>query len=136
MATMYPSKKTGFVETVLWTNSSPTSNFAQTDVDLTDDISNYAYLKLKFKPKTSATTSCIVIVDSEEFLNLSNIGIGSIRGTIVTYETVSGSTKANYIRNFYNMSNTQIRIEACYRVKADGTKNNYNIPLEIVGLKF
>ena len=40
-------------ETVLWTNSSPTSNFADQNVTLSDSMSNYDYLKFTYKKATN-----------------------------------------------------------------------------------
>lgn len=111
-------------ETVLWTNPSPTSNQAASTVSLTDNISNYKYIKIYWKNVSNGTWETSALVDVEEFTKWTStyyaIGICASRtstGTVY-YRTVS-----------YNNDNS-VKISA-----ASESRPERSIITQISGLK-
>ena len=121
-----------FKETVLWTNSSPTSQFNGQTVTLSTSISSFDFLKFKWRlSTTTATEGTGLFVNKDDFVNmLSNttspkFGIGA-------YLT---STDKSYLRGIYYSSDTKVGFNSCYGL-GDSSVNNLNIiPLQIIGLK-
>ena len=116
-------------ETVLWTNGSPTAQFAPQDVTLSDDIDNYDFLKIEFISTASTGVNGSILVDVSDFKSMTNtanvagfaFGLSSGADSLV-------SRKTTYV------SDTKIHIGNAYSY-AGGTNNARGIPLQIIGIK-
>lgn len=115
------------METVLWTNSAPTSAFASQNVTLSDGMSNYKYLKLKWKNINSGDQIGELIVPVDNFKSQS---------VSPNYNNFSGmfTTASSYARGWVYLSDTQITFGNCYTLAGTTQNSNYCIPLEITGL--
>lgn len=116
----------GFIETTLWTNSAPTSNFSG-DVTLSESISNFTYIAIDFRLSTSNTTSSRVIIPSADLLTY--VGDYSIRGVLAM------RTTSNAYRLFTCTSATVLDFQGA-KNSSGTTVNNYCIPTYIKGLNF
>ena len=118
-----------YTETSLWTNSSPTSDFATQNVTLSDSIDNYKYIKIVWKAYKSATTTSSVIVlvnDFKSFNYVANYTVGSLAS--------NNSSNQPYARRYVYVSDTVIGFHDALRIYAAATSNDMAIPLEILGL--
>ena len=57
----------GMTETVLWTNPSTSSDFAYQEVNLSQDIDNFDYLKFEYQNSTATITKSSVLISVSEF---------------------------------------------------------------------
>lgn len=118
-------------ETVLWTNSSPTSSFEGQTVTLSDDIDNYTYLKFTFIPTTSNTTDEISIIYSvDDFKKLANNSSDPFFRGISPY---AFSQSVACERAFFYISNTSVSF--AYGSTGTVTHNEALIPVSVSGLK-
>lgn len=115
------------METVLWTNPAPTSAFASQTITLSDGISNYKYIKLKWKNINSEDQIGESIVPVDNFTSQS---------PSPNYNNFSGmfTTPSSYARGWVYVSDTQITFGNCYTLAGTTQNSNYCIPLEITGL--
>lgn len=110
--------------TLLWTNPSPTSNFAAQTLSL--DLTEYAYLL--FKVKNSLTTGytdeayCACQKDNSKRSAFSVVG--------------AGAPKIIHSR-YFDTTDNSITFSAGYHSSTSSgtTDNRYAIPLEIYGIK-
>ena len=129
MALMFPSKKkSGFSETTLWTNSSPTSSFSG---DITvSNISGYDYIKIYFRYSTSLNETSEAIFPWTIFYN-EYCGFGMRK---------SSSTSINDMkyRCCYAKSYTTLNFanSVSHQSASQTTSGAYIIPTKITGLKF
>lgn len=122
-----------YTETVLWTNPSPSSTFAAQTVTLSDSLSNYKYIGIRFKVhNTHADTPYAtgIILVSEFMQNRKNTGADR-KNILVASQNTSNATMA---RNAWYVSNTSVEFSAAYQLLSTNTNTNYTIPLEILGL--
>lgn len=118
---------TGYTETSLWTNSAPTSAFAAQTVTLSDSISNYKYIKIKYRVSNSNSETSSVIMSVEDLKNTDTFD-----STGLTYGSMSGN--GYKVRDYYYVNDTSISFTAGYQINYVATDNNSCIPLEITGL--
>ena len=121
-------------ETSLWTNPSPTSDFAGQEVTLSDSIENYKYIKINFAYATSYNTgkcNTSVVFSVDDFKNMTystndrhNIGALSVQN----------QSNTAYNRILFYVSNTAVRFGTCYQQGTNTASNANSIPLEILGL--
>lgn len=117
-------------ETVLWTNPSPTANFASQEVTLSDDMTNYQYVALYWKYNKAGTKDIKMIIPVDDFIytsvetakNLPKIFMGS-RGT------------NTFVRDMAYISNTTVTFSNAVRVNIAGNDSSYCLPTKICGLK-
>lgn len=124
-----------FVETVLWTNSSPTSSFAGLTVTLSDNIENYSYIKVvsAFNIYTLGKTSSVMM------------SIDDLKKTgsdfLLTSTVMTPSNSYMYVRPVAYKTSTTVEIGACYMYiySSSGQTTSYEpaatIPLKIIGVK-
>ena len=118
-----------YTETVLWTNSSPTSSFADQTITLSDSIDNYSSLGVTFKLSTTEEMSCTIKLSVEDFKKCTN------SATILNPASCAKISNLAYARRFYCASDTTIYFAASYRLNTSGTNNAANIPIQIIGIK-
>ena len=120
-------------ETVLWTNPSPTSDFAGVVVDLSDNISHYKYIGIVgaySKNSNSNTLECIYPADQ-----LPN----ATSGAAYPVMSIAGyRSNTFYFRLINYSSDTKIAISSGRSFTsstAPSTNNGVMIPLTIKGYK-
>ena len=126
-------------ETVLWTNSNPTdsSGFANQDVTLSDSLTDYDYVKIRFAYAYNDTSSTFESVYSvSEFMSTSApTTLGFTGCSSVTHR----SNGYFYDRRIIYKTATSITFGSCMGYKAStaaAVSNIFNIPLQIIGCKF
>ena len=122
-------------ETVLWTNSAPTSSFSAQNVPLSDSIDNYDYIKVAYRRTGVSPNDGIVnaIMSVEDFKD-DNTTV-AIKICLGYYHTGNGNT---YTRLIGYRNSTSISIADCLYYKTGtntSTNNGGNIPYQIIGLK-
>ena len=117
-------------ETVLWTNSSPSSNFSSQDVTLSDNISNYDYIGIVTAFNTSGGNRSKTLMSVSDFKN----SPFPQTGNQVTLNMGSATSSITMYRVAYYSSDTTIRIGTAVS-SAGNTNNAYVIPTQIVGIK-
>ena len=113
------------VETVLWTNSSPTSDFAAQDVTLSDAISNYTSLKFLFRYSTSITTENFIITT-----------VDNIKARMVGIVSMATSTSVPRSRQMQYVNDTSFHFSPCIPVREAQSSlvNGELIPIKIIGI--
>lgn len=118
-------------ETVLWTNSAPTSTFAAQSVTV-DAITNYDYIKITARFSTSDTATRQFILSPSEFKLEAD-------GTIAIGFRQASSTGSTRARAVFltDSSYTKISFASCYGLTTSSqtAANNYIIPISIAGIK-
>lgn len=121
-------------ETTLWTNSSPTANFAAQDVTLSQSMRNFDYLKVTYKlEKTSSDVLGCAIKPVSEIVNtVTQVSTGDHFGISIGY---SGSGAR--LRLLLYKSDTTLNITTNLAVASSSTadRNNQLIPMQIIGIK-
>lgn len=122
----YSAKPTAsFSWTPLWTNSSPTSNFAGQTLTI-PTVNSYTYLKIEWKRGKSLNTIYSVIVPKAD---------------LQQYESESTSANAPYAingtggvsRSYRLISLTQFSFGSAYKLNQSGSDNSVAIPTAIYG---
>lgn len=113
-----------YQKTVLWENSSPTSNFASQTVTLSDNISNYDQIAIISKSELGNNDLITTIYDA-------------IVGRIGSNNRYIGGVSGNngLARGFNFDSETEVSFASCAYVNSSGIYNNWCIPLKIIGIK-
>ena len=122
-----------YTETSLWTNQSPSSAFAAQTVSLSDNLSKYKYVKVKFKFETSSTSDNAMgsfIVSVDEFKKATYNSYNNIP----TYMVGTANTSYHFSRYFEYVNDTSIYFSPAYTVNNANSNNSRSIPLEILGL--
>lgn len=121
------------VETVLWTNSAPTSAFTSQTVTLSDDMNNYDYLKIRYAFSTSAQADANcneIVMPIAEFKKSLN------SSTANALDSISGaSSTTRYTRFVFYASDTGVLIGSSITSGSSTQNNNACIPLAIIGIK-
>lgn len=129
MARMYPSKKkSGFKETTLWTNPSPSSSFANQEISLSS-TSPYDYIKITWRWSTSDSTEFETIFPRNEYNGSKRLSIGGSLDTNTTaryrfWSQASSYTAMGWSNSVQHTSSSQT------------TSGAYVIPTKITGLNF
>lgn len=136
---LFPMKRAGssggsLAETELWSNPSPSSDFAIQSVTLSQSMDNFTYIKMLYAyDKSTLTNTGIVIIPLTSFNPIETVGYtNSCIGAHVS------SSQGIRIRTFGKVDSTTIRINSCLRATsgtAGGTFNSQCIPLKIYGMK-
>lgn len=117
-------------ETVLWTNSAPTSSFAKQDVTLSDDINSYDYLKFTYRVTTSAADFLNYIISVSDFKK-------SVESTSSHHCVLGLSTDDSvaHTRRVYYKTDTTVNFNNAYQLNAAASNNATVIPTSIIGIK-
>jgi len=117
-------------ETELWTNPSPSTDFAAQTITLSEDMTNYTYLKFYCKALKTGTKTFSIIIPVEDF-------VASTTGSTLTDDfrfclTNGGAPK----RTFQYKSNTQITFSGASYISCPNTytMNQTAYPLVIYGV--
>ena len=117
-----------YTETSLWTNPSSGTLFGGQTVTLSDNISNYKYLKVRYKNNTTVDQVGIIIVDIANFISQSPAPNNYNFPGMLT-------SNLSYARSFVYASANKIQFGTCYRITNGTANNSYSIPLEILGIE-
>lgn len=124
-----------YTETSLWTNPSPTSDFAGgQNVTLSDSISNYKYIKINFAYAASYNTgkcNTSIVISTDDFKDMTYNTNDRRNGVSLSCQNTSNTA---YSRMAIYISDTTVRFGTCYQVPTNTTANANCIPLEILGL--
>ena len=116
----------GSVETLLWHNNAPTSQFPDQSCNLADSIRNYDEIKIVWRGGTDSSTMAHTIkVPSSEIQN-------TTEGRIILGNIYSSSY--TYSRSVIYNSDTQLRVTNAYQIGGSGTGTSAVIPLDIYGV--
>ena len=118
-------------ETVLWTNPSPTSNFASQTVNLDESYANYKYVGVKYATGTGADAPMATMILSTEDAAKTNVS-GSNNG-------LKGAIGSRYQNNVYAriigfMSDTTVEFSAARIQSGTNSNNALIIPKTIIGI--
>ena len=119
-------------ETVLWTNSSPTSSFSQQTITLSDNLSNYDYISLTWCSSTSNTSKTLTaMLRISDFMNSKNV----LNGISIQAGGYGSTSSAAYSRVIGYDTDSTVYFGSALGL---GTSNNnaYSIPLSVRGLKY
>lgn len=117
-------------ETVLWTNPSPTSNFATQTVTLSQSIENFDYIKFVHRISTSASNSGETIYSVSTFKTSSN--------SVAIQPVIAARTGGNGypVRRIRYVSDTTVSFLSTNNAGSGASYNDaYCIPLSIIGIK-
>lgn len=112
-------------ETVLWTNNSPTSQFASQTITLSDDYSNYDYIEVYFRCSTSDDT------EYREIIPKATLDKSSSLATFTIGNNANTATRA---RGIYADTTSSLNITSAYPLSGSSSANSYVIPTKIVGI--
>ena len=112
--------------TALWTNASPTSNFAAQTITLSASMTDFEQIEVVYKYTTTGN-EYHAYFDTTDYTytgsNADEFGIISRPGT------------AGYMRRLTMASTTTITITSAYRLNNSGSSNEYAIPVAVYGIK-
>ncbi len=114
-----------YTETVLWTNASPTSSFAQQNITLSDSISNYDYVRIYFRASTTNSAEKSIIFPVSEISDNNNAFGAKFSGFNNTTERV-----------WAKASDTSFTIYLAYQLQqaAQTASSTVVIPTKITGI--
>ena len=118
------------VETVLWTNPSPTSAFSAQAVTLSETIDNYDYIKILFRKSTSDATSYNLMTDVSTWTTIYISG-DTDRGFRLLGNTIVSSSTNYRACTCVNTDHTKVQIGNV----SGGGGTSYIIPTAIIGIK-
>lgn len=124
----------GLTETTLWTNPSPTSAMTSgTLITLSDDYTNYDYLKFTYRVSTTIDTEWDVVIPKDSvtdaiygLTNNNRISLSYYGSSYLTIR-VLGRSNSTTARDFKATDSRQWG--------GAGTSTTFNIPTKISGLK-
>ena len=108
--------------TLLWTNNSPTSSMSTTSVTLSDDMTKYDYLAIKFRNSTTDATEYETVMKTTDV-----ISCAMYFGTVSTGYYVR---RVNQLTDYYT-----IRFTVGMQPGSTATSNTSCIPTAIYGCK-
>ena len=126
----------GFDETVLWTNSAPTTGASSFTCTLSDDWTNYDYIKVSACLSTSSPTNVLsTMFAKDELAKCRTVsGTNSFNISLTLYLGSGGFYCRRGTANVAN--NATISFGQASQLGGTGTNSNYLIPVSIAGCKF
>lgn len=118
------------VETVLWTNPSPSSNFSAQTITLSQSMSDFDMLRFEIRTHVSSPTTSKSIYVPLSYFNSTSSGANAYKLVLGVYQFTN-----LYARETYKSSDTQIYISEARRLNASGTSTDQTIPYKIYGVK-
>lgn len=113
-------------ETILWSNNSPSSAFANQVVSSFYNMHSYDYIGVYYRPKANTNFELMVIVPESDFENM-------------TYSTdavmMMSYYSGYYARAVWYVNDYDIHFSDSLQVGGSGNSNGTSVPTRIVGLK-
>lgn len=120
-------------EVELWANPSPTNNFADQNITLSDSINNYKFIKITHADHKTLINNPIsfYVVPSDFVKTIAALGNPSYAlGAFV----ISGGGTQRWVRQLFYVDATTIHFNTAERCNTSGTDAAYAIPLSIIGI--
>lgn len=124
-----------WVETILWANPSPSSDFAAQTVTLSDDINNYDYLKVSYvnyNGSTGTNDPFSVLISVSDFKT--SLSGNSTRHNAFTYGGLYAPSNTTWTRFMFYNTDTTARFGDCTQVGGSKSANSNSVPLQILGI--
>ena len=115
-------------ETTLWTNSSPSASFAAQTITLSDNISNYDYIRIKYRYNNTTPTDSYAMTDVTSLQSMTGTG------TMTLALGLQHTNGINYARNCLYVSDTELKFTLAWYGN-NSTSALVSIPGEIIGVK-
>lgn len=115
-------------ETLLWSNSSPSSNFAGQTITLSQDYANFEYLKVNYTVNKGGTVYSILYD-----INLVKDADGTANHPYITISGFNGASALG--RRGQVVATNQIKWQGAAGIGGTTTSTSYLIPTAIYGLK-
>ncbi len=120
-------------ETVLWTNSSPSSSFASQLVTLSQYYTNFDCIAIEYRMDTTQSigpSGKRIIVESDQFLGMNEAGSYGLA-------LLACPSSTWYVRRVHSgASHNIVSFKACYQYGTTTTANNKCIPYQVIGIKY
>ena len=126
-----------WVETILWANPSPTSNFAAQTVTLSDDINNYDYLKVSCENHNTITgvnDPFSALISVSDFKT--SLAGNSTRHNAFNLVGCYAPSNSIWTRLMFYDTDTTAKFGGCMQIGGSGSTDVNAIPLQIIGCKF
>lgn len=123
-----------YTETVLWTNPDTSATFAAQNVTLSDSLSNYKYIGIRFAYGTSYKTGEYISTLLETVADFRKFGYNTSVRRNGTAICISDASNKAYERMCIYISDTSVRFNTCYQSASNTQANSNAIPLEILGI--
>lgn len=122
-----------YKETSLWTNQSPSSNFSAQTITLSDNLSNYKYVAIRYKysPSTSDTDYSTDILSVDDFKKCIYNPSAAHNSFALLVQAVNNNL---YARTVFYDTDTSIQFTNYTQIGGTGSGVGNTIPLEILGL--
>ena len=111
-----------YKETVLWTNPSPTADFAAQTITLSDSISNYKYIGIKYCFNKTNTSIIDTAIYKTEEMRASTTDSGTDHNAIML--GLQTSNNYSFSRVVGYVSDTSIKFTTGYRLNAASSSAN------------
>lgn len=122
-------------ETILWSNSNPTTNFSAQSITLSDDIDNYDFIGVRYYYNITYNTGDCV---SEFLARVSDVKKWTYN-TNTRHNAGSFAIQDNgntvYERTIMYESDTQLRFGSAIQVPGSTQSNGTCLPINIIGYK-
>lgn len=117
-------------ETVLWTNSSPTSSLSSVTLNLLSDISQFDYVKITYRIDTSNSKELSAFWTLTDFMDSAD--------TAGHNEAMFGARFSDYeyARRVRGVTSTTVTLSSASAIYAQVSNTSRVIPLKIIGLKY
>lgn len=116
---------------MLWTNSSPSNEFAQQHVTVAD-FSGYDYIGVEYRGYMTNTQTATTMMSVDDFNNTINHTINTPTLSLAAFNA-DPDNYPNGNRHCYKVSNTEIAFTSGFR--GSGPSGGACIPVNIFGLK-
>lgn len=118
------------VDILLWSNSSPTSAFGKQSITLSESISNYDFIKIKYRASTDQTKMVDVIMMITEYKKTSIAATGGICPALSYF-----ASNGIFCRPFGYSTDTSISFGNSNHAGGTDSNNSCAIPVAIYGVK-
>ena len=122
------SSKPGESRTSLWSNSSPSSDFAGQTVSLSQSIANFKYIAIEYKASTSSSITIEILFTPTDLRKATVSNGNPLFALAGRYPNVFNE------RFFYYSSDTGISFSDARIYNSTTVKNSYAIPIKISGI--
>ena len=130
------SKTPSMVETTLWTNASPTADFAEQDITLSDDINNYDYIEFVWcANKTHNSVQCKMLVPLADWLITSAATSAANKTNVILGGNTTSADGARCGRTAGYVNATKLHFRTAHNISGSGYTNSCAIPLYVKGVK-
>ena len=120
-------------KTTLWTNPTPSNNWGNNEITLSQDMTSFDYLEIEFAyGPTALSRTTKILVDPTDLPNwlYSSTDSGFFGGLGIRSTTVYMARPLTYVNS------TKLRIGDCYELDGSTAHQNAAIPITVKGIKF